>query len=400
MVITVTFSLLINKLEIPNNMKTILTIIFFATTLSMYSQLDTRATITTQGLVAKVWVRPDNAHVYPATPTNGVSANIAVSLPANGSSNTNDAPVIQSVTFQFPGISVSSQLIEIFNDRFVYTFLISGQTGAINWPAASENLFMSVTFNNDVTGDRPRLDNLLSSSGQAYFYLTINSDILSDTEGDAFYNGIEGTYPSTEQFVESSLPLPVTLVAFKAEKLGERNSFLAWTTASETNSSHFLVQRFSNLSGWVTIGKVDAKGSSQIIQNYKFEDINVYNGLDASFSVFYRLQMVDLDGQLSNSPVENVVFGKSTATSQEFAVYPNPATDGLQVAWDANALDQPTSLEFYDIEGKLIFTRKVSDNTNQEYIDLGQTNLQAGLYLLRIMNGTEPLEHRQIVVQR
>jgi hypothetical protein len=108
--------------------------------------------------------------------------------------------------------------------------------------------------------------------------------------------------------------------------------------------------------------------------------------------------MVDLDGQTQVSPIESVVFGNSSATRQEFLVYPNPASDGIQVEWDAADLDQPTSLEFYDVTGKLIYTQKVSDNTNQEYIDFSHAKVQPGLYLLRIMNGTEPIEHKQIVV--
>jgi hypothetical protein len=108
--------------------------------------------------------------------------------------------------------------------------------------------------------------------------------------------------------------------------------------------------------------------------------------------------MVDLDGQVKTSPVETVVFGNGIAPGRDFVVYPNPASDGVQVEWDANRIDQPTSLEFFDVTGKLVYTQKVSDNTNQEYIDFGQTTIIPGLYLLRILNGEEPLDFKQIVV--
>ncbi len=202
-------------------------------------------------------------------------------------------------------------------------------------------------------------------------------------------------------FVPSiAAPLPLDLVAFNAEKSGERNSLLTWSTVNEVNTSHFMIQRSFDKKNWSNIGRVEAAGESYSVENYSFTDVNVYNGTDANLNAYYRLHMVDRDASGKVSPIESVVFGKGTTTGREFTVYPNPTSDGLQVTWDANSLDQPTSLEFYDIEGRLVFTRKVSDNTNQEYIDLGQTNLQAGLYLLRIMNGAEPLEHRQIVVQR
>ena len=110
--------------------------------------------------------------------------------------------------------------------------------------------------------------------------------------------------------------------------------------------------------------------------------------------------MVDLDGQQKNSPIENVIFGKEGSKSSQLSllVYPNPATDGVQVEWNGQNSVQPTLLELYDITGKLVLTQKVSDNANQEYIDFGPAKMTSGLYLLRILNGSEPIEHKQIVV--
>lgn len=194
--------------------------------------------------------------------------------------------------------------------------------------------------------------------------------------------------------------LPLDLVSFTASKYGERSSLLKWTTVNEINTSHFVVQRSFDKKNWNSIGSISAAGFSAGIEHYSFDDNNVYNGVDANLNAYYRLLMVDIDGQNKVSPIESVVFGSLNSLSKEFSVYPNPASDGIQVVWDANGFQQPTSLEFYDIQGKLIHTQKVAENSNQEYIDLGLTNIQSGLYLLRIMNGIEPLEHRQIVVQR
>ena len=110
--------------------------------------------------------------------------------------------------------------------------------------------------------------------------------------------------------------------------------------------------------------------------------------------------MYDLDGKSKFSPIENVTFGNDASKSSELAlfVYPNPATDGIQVEWNGQNSVQPTLLELYDVTGKLVLTQKVSDNANQEYIDFGPAKISSGLYLLRIMNGSEPIEHKQIVV--
>ncbi|MBK8831672.1 MAG: T9SS type A sorting domain-containing protein [Saprospiraceae bacterium] len=173
---------------------------------------------------------------------------------------------------------------------------------------------------------------------------------------------------------------------------------MTWTTANEENTSNFEIQRSFDKKTWTNVGNVGAAGYSIDIRNYSFMDYRVYNGRDSRLPVYYRLNMVDLDGRQRYSPIESVIFGNTTVASNSFYVYPNPATDGVQVEWDADNIDQPTSLEFYDVTGKLIFVKKVSTNAVREYVDFSQTAIHSGVYLLRIMNGSEPIEHKQIVV--
>jgi hypothetical protein len=194
-------------------------------------------------------------------------------------------------------------------------------------------------------------------------------------------------------------PLPLNLISFEAEKSGTTDAQLTWTTANEENTSHFQIQRSFDKNKWFDVGKVGAAGYSVEIRNYNFLDYQVYNGIDARLHAYYRLKMVDLDGRTTYSPIRDVVFGTdATVSNQKFVVYPNPSTDGLNVLWDDNSVDQPTAFEFFDIEGKLVYSQKVSENTTQSYVDFGKTTILPGLYLLRILNGIEPLDYKQIVV--
>ncbi len=195
--------------------------------------------------------------------------------------------------------------------------------------------------------------------------------------------------------------LPIELVVFKADKYKDRSADLTWTTASEINSSHFLVQRSFDTKTWSTVGKVAAAGNSQIIQNYDFLDQNVYNGLDTRLNVYYRLQMFDLDGRNKFSPIEKLVFGNDAAkASFEASVYPNPATDGIHVSWNAYNQVQPTTVQLYDVTGKQVFTQSVSDNTNQAYLDLTANKFQSGVYIVRLMHDTESLAQQQIMIDK
>ena len=208
----------------------------------------------------------------------------------------------------------------------------------------------------------------------------------------------DGTNNQLYEILPNNAPLPLNLISFEAEKFETQDAKLTWTTANEENTSNFEIQRSFDKKTWTNVGNVGAAGYSIDIRNYSFMDYRVYNGRDSRLPVYYRLNMVDLDGRQRYSPIESVIFGNTTVASNSFYVYPNPATDGVQVEWDADNIDQPTSLEFYDVTGKLIFVKKVSTNAVREYVDFSQTAIHSGVYLLRIMNGSEPIEHKQIVV--
>jgi hypothetical protein len=222
------------------------------------------------------------------------------------------------------------------------------------------------------------------------------------TAADFFIQGFNDQLPNltvgTDYTPTTGIPLPLNLISFKADKSGDRSAALNWVTTNEENTSHFVVERSFDKQKWSAIGSVAAAGYSISMQQYSFDDVNVYNGKDSKLIVYYRLQMADIDGQVKTSPIETVVFNKTGSATRDFVVYPNPSSDGLQVEWDAENGSQPTKLEFFDLQGKLIYTRNVSDNTNQEYIDFGLTNIQPGLYMLRILNGEEPIHFERIVV--
>jgi hypothetical protein len=297
----------------------------------------------------------------------------------------------------------------IFNDRFNYSYqvLFNSIPAQGQWNVGLEKLAMTVTFSAAVVGIHPRLDNLLNSGaygGSHIFYVEINGNQRSDTEGVPFYtsNGTLGTYPLGDQWVQPLLPLPVKLLSFSAQKSGEKSAMLNWSTASESNSSYFAIERSKDQVNWTTLGQVQAAGNSQIVKNYQYLDNNVYNGVSSKLTVYYRLKMVDMDGSFEYSPIESVIFGNNVRdvvdNADNFFVYPNPASEGIHVEWDADQVKQPTSLEFYDLAGKLVYTEKVEDQTDQKYVDFTKTNIQSGLVMMRVLSGDETINYKQIVV--
>ena len=225
------------------------------------------------------------------------------------------------------------------------------------------------------------------------------------TAADFLIQGFTGFLPNFQidangvDFTPGLQALPLNLISFRAAKSGTTDAYLTWTTANEENTSHFVVQRSFDKINWTNIGTVGAAGYSIDIRNYELYDLGVNGSLQNRLQVYYRLQMFDLDGKNSLSPIQSVIFYNTIlAKDNEFLVYPNPASDGVHVEWSVDNLDLPTSLEFYDIAGKLVYTKKVSEESFQEYVDFRYADMQSGLYMLRIMNGKVPIEHQQIVV--
>lgn len=350
---------------------------------------DTQATILKTGnYTVTIYAKPMSNIVNAPD----INLNFAVSLP--GASGPGPSTATSLI-----GGTLTAAPVEVFGTRRCYPYTLS--SSSINMTGGIDNPIATVTFPSTIgTQILAQLNDYTASGAQQAFWYISHSGGDQTPYASLFYGTNATNVEGGDSHVDLNAPLPISLVSFKAQKYQERSSFLTWSTVSEINSSHFLVQRSTDKKAWTTVGKVNAAGNSQLVENYEFIDQNVYNGIDSRLSVYYRLQMVDLDGQQKNSPIENVIFGNDAGKSSDLSllIYPNPASDGVNVTWDAQSTIEPTLLELYDVTGKLVLTQKVSDNANQEYIDFGPAKIDAGVYLLRILNGTEPIEHQQIVV--
>ena len=120
------------------------------------------------------------------------------------------------------------------------------------------------------------------------------------------------------------VPLPVELISFEAELVNDV-VILEWQTATEINSSHFIIERSQDLVSWKEISTVSSVGNSTVTQFYSIEDLRSEAGVN-----YYRLIQVDFDGQTEVfSNIVSVFNDKDGSYSERsYKVYPNPAVDG------------------------------------------------------------------------
>jgi hypothetical protein len=154
--------------------------------------------------------------------------------------------------------------------------------------------------------------------------------------------------------IYSTSTLPIELLEFGAETQGTKVK-THWVTATETNNSHFIVERSINGDDFQEIGRLAGAGNSVVPLAYEFDDMNPVTG-----TLYYRLKQVDFNGDFSYSQIVPVVFDLNNSVVQ---VYPNPSTTGIFnfLQTDNCPINE---VAVFTSEGKLIRTVIVPEGQN------------------------------------
>ena len=171
--------------------------------------------------------------------------------------------------------------------------------------------------------------------------------------------------------------LPVILGDFTARRR-DTYTALRWTTLEEVNVDYFEVEKSADQLSWTPVGRVDAAGNSSSNLAYQLDDPDWAAGVT---TYYYRLRTVDIDGSTDFSQVRTVTLdGHAT----EWAVYPNPATDGF---W----LDAPMEGRFtiYALTGQEMYASPVEAGLHHV-----RPPLSAGVYMVEFVgaNGQRRVE--------
>ncbi|HVT86300.1 MAG TPA: T9SS type A sorting domain-containing protein [Chitinophagaceae bacterium] len=170
--------------------------------------------------------------------------------------------------------------------------------------------------------------------------------------------------------------LPLHLLDFHANKQNNAVN-LSWTTTREVNTSYFELERGAdgkNFSGLATIATNNNTS------------VNTYNYIDQQplSTNFYRLKMVDIDGNFKYSAVLKINF----SGAQKFEVFPNPTNSVLTIS----GINNNELVKLLSIDGKLLLEKRASGQSMT--MDLG--NLSSGLYILQYFDGSN-IQNRKII---
>ncbi|MBS1659785.1 MAG: T9SS type A sorting domain-containing protein [Bacteroidetes bacterium] len=185
------------------------------------------------------------------------------------------------------------------------------------------------------------------------------------------------TFMVTDNIAIAATNLPLTLINFSG-RLADDNVQLQWTTAQESNTSHFEVQRANNGTDFSTIGSVQAAGNSSQTLHYNYTDALPPVG---SPSYLYRLKMADLDGRYTYSSVLRIGTASQGAS---VAAFPNPFQQQVVLTVNAPEAEQ-TQLTVTDMNGKIVQRQKLFLQKGVNSFTLSSlSSLGKGSYLLSV----------------
>lgn len=172
--------------------------------------------------------------------------------------------------------------------------------------------------------------------------------------------------------------LPIELSHFSG-RIDNKVNVLEWTTATESNSRSFVIERsVTGRSAWTKVGEVVAAGQSNEALQYRMIDERPLP------LAYYRLRSIDQNGlsELSNTVI---LERKGEGT---VSVYPVPASETIQLDYHSNTVGT-SLLTITDVMGRVVHqsTLNTTEGLNTKTLAIG--DFSAGVYFLTLEQNEE-----------
>lgn len=185
-------------------------------------------------------------------------------------------------------------------------------------------------------------------------------------------------------------PLPVELTDFKiSQKNGKVH--LAWETASETNNSHFIVQRRYREGGWQQIDSVPGNKTTYQAHTYASIDPNPKKGYN-----YYRLKQVDYNGDFEYSGVKAIRFSPDQHDQLSVVLKGNPLPGDKLKIEVRSPKQQTIRYELLNIKGSLVYKGRWQIKPGEEDRSMSLSDLPSGTYLLNVLTPDKQIAKKVI----
>ena len=165
--------------------------------------------------------------------------------------------------------------------------------------------------------------------------------------------------------------LPVTFESFNVNPTDKGNQ-LTWVIGTQENVSHYEVQYSTDGANFRSVGSLPAIARSiHLTYSYLHKITNNKTG-------YYRIKVVDLDGEVMYSAIEQVKAQQLIAT---LSTYPNPTVGQIKVKIPTS-IHGTYYLKLYDEAGKLVLSKALQMQQGNVETDLNISRFATGTYQL------------------
>ncbi len=173
--------------------------------------------------------------------------------------------------------------------------------------------------------------------------------------------------------------VPITLSRFSAQSIN-CDALLFWSTTSEQNSKLFEVLQSTDGINFKVIKIIPASGNSNTLKDYS------YTASTGSKDNYFRLRMVDLDGQ---SKFSNVLRVASDCNGNIISVFPNPTKNSITIS----GLTGTNQLRLIDQTGRVL--TRIGTSAGSETMNL--VRMPAGSYILQVVQQNKVIKNINII---
>jgi hypothetical protein len=173
------------------------------------------------------------------------------------------------------------------------------------------------------------------------------------------------------QQVRAQAALPVKLSGFTAKLTADKKAQLNWISELEIGSDKYVVERSSDGRNFNPIAEVKSLGNTAASRSYS------YNDGGFSTLAFYRLKMIDIDGQVAYSKV--VYANNKSGSGVITQIFPNPFKSDIQLIGINSSDLNNKNIRVFSPTGQQIGFQITGANA----ISLSP-GLPAGLYILSV----------------
>lgn len=173
--------------------------------------------------------------------------------------------------------------------------------------------------------------------------------------------------------------LPVELLYFDGQTVNRWNK-IEWATSSELNCAKFILERSTNCYDWEILEEVQGAGTTTQTQTYSVWDKDPFN------LSYYRLIQVDFN---QNMDFYGPIALKLQAVETGIQLYPNPASNYLQINWENTNKTLDYEVIIYTNSGQEVRRLIVS---GKQIIDI--RDLATGMYVVNVISGGQTTTHK------